>query len=475
MVYKTVKRARQRRWHETHASLPEVTISAQTEIGQAEEEIIVPLQRSYTGREPVISASLADTPCTTLGVQGLLDELNTTLGTTYSLNTPSLPSLLKDCIRDNYDFGTAYGHLRLVWYTNNWRTVPDELRKWEEQDQEKRRRAIDGNHIVDPSIYPRHVWDLYSNRVVPQWVPSVWPDPISHAWVDEKDRMDVWTPINRHEWPVPIPKDANLNLIRIELLNLGLEYVWLDVLCLRQRGGLREDLRVKEWMLDVPTIGRVYYVEDMVYCYLSGLGQPLSVKPGYFDSDRCWFNRAWTLQEVGTQRKICGDTPNGPLHAKPIDKYGNYETEILTRFHKRLQSLSGIIMRNPETLNIFRMLAEMRDRVSSNPVDKVAGMAFLLWPMSIPAYYENQSLEDAWSALVNAISEHVRGNLFFLYPEPGDAGTKWRPSWDQLMTKPLPSVVHDALRRGSCGVWLGEAHQGKIINMGSCLLKTQVG
>ncbi|PBK77780.1 hypothetical protein ARMSODRAFT_8701 [Armillaria solidipes] len=66
-------------------------------------------------------------------------------------------------------------------------------------------------------------------------------------------------------------------------------------------------------------------------------------------------------------------------------------------------------------------------------LDKVAGMASLQWPMSIPAYYENQFLEDAWSALVNATSEHVRGSLFFLYPEPGNTGTKWRPSWDQLI------------------------------------------
>ncbi len=70
--------------------------------------------------------------------------------------------------------------------------------------------------------------------------------------------MDVMTPINGKEWPVPIPKDASLELIRIEMLNLGLLYTWLDVLCLRQKEGLREDLRVEEWKLDVPTIGRVY-------------------------------------------------------------------------------------------------------------------------------------------------------------------------------------------------------------------------
>ncbi len=36
--------------------------------------------------------------------------------------------------------------------------------------------------------------------------------------------------------PVPIPQDTSLDLIRIEMLNLGAEYAWLDVLCLRQEG-----------------------------------------------------------------------------------------------------------------------------------------------------------------------------------------------------------------------------------------------
>ncbi len=44
---------------------------------------------------------------------------------------------------------------------------------------------------------------------------------ISHAWVDEKDRVNVMTPINGYKWPVPIPKNASLDLIRVEMLNLG--------------------------------------------------------------------------------------------------------------------------------------------------------------------------------------------------------------------------------------------------------------
>ncbi len=254
--------------------------------------------------------------------------------------------------------------------------------------------------------------------------------------MDEKDRTAMWTPINGYEWPVPIPKDANLNLTRIEMLNLGLEpYMWLDILCLRQVGGRREDLRVEEWKVDVPTIGGVYQREGVV-CYLSGLGRPLTLKEGDLDSDRSWFRRAWTLQEVGVgtvRRVIAGDTPDGPLHAEC--KGGKYETELLTRFHKQLQSTHSTWRKMREALE------EMRKRVSTNPVDKIAGLAFLTMSDSIPAYDESESLEHAWTAFVNSMSASCRGELVSLCAEPGNTGKKWRPSWDQVMAKPLSAFV----------------------------------
>ncbi|KAK0458763.1 uncharacterized protein EV420DRAFT_1308266 [Desarmillaria tabescens] len=342
----------------------------------------------------------------------------------------------------------AYSRLRRIWYIHDWNTVRDTLGRWEEEDREMRRKALVGNRIVKPHLPPRRVWDLYNNRVVPWWctglirVRTCKLQPISHAWMDETDRVNVSTPTNGYEWPVPMPKDASLNLVRIEMLNieveddseveddLELEYAWLDILCLRQVGGQGEDMRAEEWKLDVPTIGAVYD-EPNVAVYLSGLGRPLSLKDGDLDSDRCWFRRAWTLQEAGptTSMLIAGDTPDGPLHAKR-DEDGKYGTELLTRFHKQLQS-------TVDRYGMFSALEEMQNRVSTNPVDKVAGLAFLVQSKSIPAYYESESLEDAWTALVNSMWMLLRGELFCFYPEPGNAGRKWRPSWDQQMMKPL--------------------------------------
>ncbi len=309
--------------------------------------------------------------------------------------------------------------------------MQDELRRREDEDMKKQQAALVGNQIVEPFVKPRRLWDLYSNHMVPYWVADKCPDPISHAWVDEEERVDVWMTINGKEWPVPIPKDTSLNLIRIEMLNLGVQYTWLDVLCLRQKGGPREDLHVDEWKLDVPTIGRIYRIPKVVV-YLSGLGRPLSLKEGDLESDRCWFRCAWTVQEVGFEgRIIAGDIPDGPKHAKPIDNKGNYKTDMLTKFHKQLKSLhTGD--------DIFSVLTAMQDRVSTNPVDRMAGLALPMVPRAIPAYYESGSLKDAWTALVNTTHEWDRALLLFQYPGVGLGCKKWRLTWDQVMMEPLP-------------------------------------
>ncbi|KAK0473099.1 hypothetical protein IW261DRAFT_1570239 [Armillaria novae-zelandiae] len=420
---------------------PEVTISAFTETGREESSIVVPLQRIYTGRKPVIPSILAGTPCSTFNMQSLLDRLNTIFGTSHSLDNVFLASLLVECMTNEYDLGMAYGSLRQIWYIDDWSTVRDVLWRWSDEDQKERREALIGNRIVNPDLLPRRVWDLYSNRVVPRWlVQTPYPQAISHGWMDEKDRTAVWTPINYYAWPVPIPKDADLNLIRIEMLNLGHEYAWLDVLCLRQEGGLWEDLRIEEWRLDVPTIGKVYAHSSAV-CYLSGLGRPLTLKEGDLESNRSWFRRAWTLQEAAYMMVIAGDTPDGPLHAECKD--GKYEAELLTRFHKQLQHTSKHFF-NREAL------MEMRNRVSTNPVDKIAGLARLMGSWWIPAYYESRSLEDAWTALVHSMDMWPRAMLCVLCPEPGDGGPKWRPSWRQVMTKPLLPYWFDPFDFSHC-------------------------
>ncbi len=412
-----------------YEDLPEFTISSLTETGQAESTIPVLKQRSHTCVFAIPSA-LANTPCADLGVIGFVENLNAALGTSYTADKvrPVLNSVLDFYEGQNCDFGIAYAHFHRIHWGGIDSIEVSGLRNDEEEDRKMRQSALGDGRITWSKVPPRRVWDLEANRVVPYWVarededgePDIWA--ISHAWMDDKERVNVMTPINGYEWPVPIPKDANLDLIRIEMLNLGAEYAWLDVLCLRQPGGQGVHLRKEEWKLDVPTIGRVYYdaCDGHLVCYFNGLGRPLSSPPD-FDSDRSWFRRAWTLQEVGANSErivVGGETVN-----KCISRI----------FHKRLESLDGLF-------RVEHALLHMQKRVSTNPMDRVAGLAYLLRTKYIPTYDAAQPEESAWEVLVNAMVSVFRMDLLFCYPEPGNGSRYWRALWKQVMNTTFLSL-----------------------------------
>ncbi|KAK0447598.1 hypothetical protein EV421DRAFT_2078558 [Armillaria borealis] len=294
-----------------------------------------------------------------------------------------------------------------------------------------RNQWLTNKRISNWDAPPRRVWDLYANRVVPYWVVRKYPWAISHAWVYYEELKYVMTPINQNEWPVPILKDANLDLIRIEMLNLEAEYVWLDVLCMRQKVYL-DNIRLEEWKVDMPTIGWVYRKADQVVCYFSGLGRPLTTVD--LVSDRSWFKRAWTLQE---------------MNIDPIVR-GMIGPEVPAELHTRLESLRQ--MRRDDFM--FDILIQMRTRKSTNPVDRVAALVYLFHSEYIPIYDEDQSEEDAWTALVNITQDWFRADLFFFYPKPGDGKQVWRPSWNQAMKHTVswrdPSQVMGKIQ------WVGE-------------------
>ncbi|SJL05197.1 uncharacterized protein ARMOST_08563 [Armillaria ostoyae] len=447
-----------------YPNLSDVTIIAPIEDGLSIQDIKVPNQRAYTGSKPVIPSSLADTLSGSLGVDGLMKTMNSTLGTKYDL-TPSLSSLLAAYISDGYDFGTVYAYLRPIWFDCDLNDIEDSLRTSEAMDLEIRQGALVDGQITENGLFmaPRRVWDLFSNRVVPWWVALHTPWGISHAWLDISRRKNVLTPINRQEWPVPIPEDVNLDLVRIEMLNLGAEYAWLDVLCLRQEGGQNEDLRVGEWMLDVPTIGNAYVLEK-VACYFNGLGRPL--ERGFdFDSDRSWFKRTWTLQETSENWMIGGDTGDEVLNEK-----------IQERFRLQLVSVEARVL-----APVFYWLSLLQDRTSEKDVDKVAALTYFLPCDSIPAhnetrpttstahdytkidpaskdnptgtgdptstiapaYSELESAEDAWTVLVKVMVWYLRSEILFLYHDPGPEKNAWRPSWQQAMNWDTRSISMD--------------------------------
>ncbi len=74
----------------------------------------------------------------------------------------------------------------------------------------------------------------------------------------------------------------------------------------------------------------------------------------------------------------------------------------------------------PQQNGIFDILSEMRDRVSTKPLDKVAGLVYLLRTHFIPIYDAGQLEEDAWEVLINVMSSGLRAELLFYYPQRGE-------------------------------------------------------
>ena len=201
-----------------------------------------------------------------------------------------------------------------------------------------------GMQVIDDNIYnmyPRRIWDICANTVISAtWfcgppcpltrrhdvgpaVGRLGVKPVSHAWVADKDRSLIWTEANQKMWPIPLPKGVLLEDVRGEMIRLGVRYAWVDVLCLRQRAQptlgtelatpvsrevvetvkRREQHRLEEWKVDVPTIGAIYsnldeeglYGGGPIVIFMSGLGRPF--RDEGWDSERHWLRRAWTLQE----------------------------------------------------------------------------------------------------------------------------------------------------------------------------------
>lgn len=276
----------------------------------------VPLQWIHVGRGAIPNA-LADTPCDLLPIDDLLAKLNDVLDTSYTLETPGLRDCLDYAVSTSHDFGEVYGTLRSEW--SDWWLSGDpaaslaKMKDRRDEDQRRRRNAVRDHSIQDSRIPPRYVWDLCSNRVVPFHVmprkddedssclpADLWT--VSQSSVPERERELITTPINGRRWRVSTPRGTSLDHVRIELLNMGAQYVWFGDLCLWQEGNKEDDkARLEEWKLDVSTIGHVYQAHPRgrpCITYFNGLGLPFDASPTALGSDGHWFSCLSTVQET---------------------------------------------------------------------------------------------------------------------------------------------------------------------------------
>ena len=433
----------------------------------------IPLQWVHVG-PGAIPDTLADIPCAELPIDILLQKLNSVLGTTHSLDSPGLGDLLIHIHGLSVDFGEAYGRLRNWWpVSGDFSSTQDQMERSRRRDDGLRREAIRDSCIQDSDVPPRRVWDLFSNRVLPfHAVPDTgdymipnWLWTVSHSWVDEVERTTVYTTINARQWPVPIPQGVTLAHVRTELLNMSAEYVWLDVLCLRQRGEDKDEpLRKEEWELDIPTIGATYLDSDRpVFTYFHGLGLPLDTSPDSLGSHRHWFNRVWTFQETQDSWIPCG------LVGEPF-----VNPDALSAHMKRVLRITELPM----------LIQELKARYCTTELDRIASSAYWSGCLTLPLYTEDTTAEHAWVLLLKHMDPWIRTSVLLQYAvdEPFALWTTWnrylvseptfpgQPSVapvaetlalvdpDQLYTADAGQFYHSAYAVGPCRIQRG--HHG---------------
>ncbi len=121
------------------------------------------------------------------------------------------------------------------------------------------------------------------------------------------------------------------------------------------------------------------------------------------------------LQEISEETMIIGgETGDGGFMTEDIQKRFNEQLELLKQMQRGYW--------------VFDFLSQMQKQVSTKPLDKVAGLGYLLDLEYTPIYNSAHSEEDAWAVLVDAMESTSRAHLLFLYPEPGNRTQCWQPS-----------------------------------------------
>ncbi|GJE97559.1 hypothetical protein PsYK624_137800 [Phanerochaete sordida] len=395
----------------------------------------IPFQWVHVGAR-TIPHSLADTLCSTMTSQALLSTLNDVLGTDDRLYDRGVRECLEHFVHSEMDFGQAYGCLRHFLCWDKLNTLLKEKR---EEDEHMRGRAISGAHIANARVPPRRVWDLCSNRVLPYYVLHKTCGEhirtVSHSWAPPSARQLVDTPVNGREWPVPIPQDTSLEHIRIELLNLGAEYVWLDVLCLRQHGRPEDEARrLAEWRLDVPTIGRIYSCGNTCITYFNGLGRPFDASPDALASPCHWLQRVWTVQET-TERWLPAGTTGSAYDAARA-----FFREHLPR-----------AIPDTQTGALGAVVHAIRTRSCTTELDRVHGLAYVLGCATLPVYEEGMPPARAWVALLKHLYPSARAMVAWMHICQCPESTALLPSWEEFMRCGSPPPT-DTL------IWAPELH-----------------
>ena len=422
-----------------------------------------------------ITSEQADVQCWGLNEEGLWRSLVALIGLNEDAIQTKLQWIRNDVryfISCNFDFGLAYAAARVAWknfneHSMDCNTISIQRGQWHKHAQlldEVRSKAIEIQNpspgqapqelIIFPySIMPRRLWDLKSNRVVNfqmlhaaqstiETAPQFWA--VSHSWTS--NMSPVWTAINQNQWPVLLPKGISLDYLRAELLNFGAEYIWVDVVCLRQQSEVNylEQLRREEWKLDFPTIGNIYCAAAHIIRYFNGLGVHFSSNG--WDDKRHWLQRAWTLQEIAAEKiTINGGTPRNRGRVLLNSRGKAFGKDIRLRDVIRPVLQLAAQIDSPQGCEVYELAREMTRRHASRPLDKISGLFYLLRTTKLPCYDAHMTSEDFWKQCFHLLPVERKAEILFDFPYRG-SDKQWFPTWAQVLDWPERDPAYDHMR-----------------------------
>jgi len=381
-------------------------------------------------------------------------------------------------VNQGYDLGLAYAAARVAWKSFNDQgfNVAVHRDQWlarARQIDEDRGNSIDtddtGQKLIKSPylIMPRRIWDLKSNRVVEfrmlhsevltqehlcgsivvdqeKPCPRFWA--ITHSWTYEMS--PVKTSVNQYQWPTPLPRELDLEHgVRRELLSKGAEYVWLDVLCLRQHSAVDNHTKEDEWAVDVPTIGNIYRSAVGIARYFNGLGQAFSTTG--WDDPRHWLRRAWTLQEIRSENTTYNAGMSHNTSAHTIMNTESIIGEKVTTLREAIHPIVKLAAQvdSPSGCSVYDLVQQMAKRFATQPTDKVVGLFYLLRTIQLPTYNADIGDGDAWAKCFHVLPFGRKIELLFDFPYGGDSSAgpdcQWFPTWKQLMEWPARDPTYD--------------------------------
>ena len=440
----------------------------------------------------------------------------------------SYEAVAKHAITRKMDLGTAYAYMRCVYRVltkccQEHRTSSSlaEIQKMARRYRADREALVQSiplgrgqmpKKIITDSkdVLPRRLWDLHAGRVVhtvhllrpgckpclednkPKLTAEFWA--VSHSWTDDMERR--YMPVNQQHWKVPLPVGVSLEKIREEILEFskndgkGVEYCWLDLICLRQSGPpaqlINPDEEREEEKLrnEVQTTRKLDEVEkkameDEEFWHkaqeennkervqrapqlMDGIGnsdfEQTKVQKAEQRIDVPTIGNVYTLAtKVVRYLDGIGKAPNPVEEETPVmelpDRHWLRRAWTLQEGSSVNNTLHGGLFTHPETPEHRQARAyvqaevdkmrdwlksgsysgvlhlvrdQMRFRTATKEVDKIAGLNYLLGSARLPVYNPTEDQDVAWASSVREMSYVLKLELLFNFQHPAE---KDIPCW----------------------------------------------